>query len=112
MVNTVIRNLVSNALKFTFRNGIVEIGLSDPERMKSKEICIYIKDNGIGMDENMISKLFKIDQNVSRLGTEKEPSTGLGLLLCKEFVEKHGGKIWVESEEGKGSTFFFTIPQL
>jgi signal transduction histidine kinase len=59
----------------------------------------------------MIGKLFKIDQHVSRPGTEKEPSTGLGLILCKEFIEKHGGRIWVESEEGNGSTFFFTLPK-
>ena len=63
------------------------------------------------MNEDLISKLFRIDQNVSRPGTENEPSTGLGLLLCKEFVEKHGGRIWVESEEGKGSTFYFTMPR-
>jgi PAS domain S-box-containing protein len=108
MLNTILRNLITNALKFTERGGKVEIG----EVISSDDfIEIFVKDNGIGIDEDTKSKLFKIDQNVSRPGTEKEPSTGLGLILCKEFVEKHGGNIWVDSEEGIGSTFYFTLPK-
>ncbi len=111
MLNTVIRNLMSNSIKFTPRGGRIEVGVQ-PEGTNTSEVCVYIKDNGLGMDSNMLGKLFKIDQKVSRPGTENEPSTGLGLLLCKEFIEKQGGKIWVESEEGKGSTFYFTLPKM
>ncbi|MCX6152957.1 MAG: PAS domain S-box protein [Candidatus Kapabacteria bacterium] len=107
MINTVFRNLISNAIKFTPRAGNIEIGITK----KASDETIYIKDSGIGMSEDILSKLFQIDQKVSRPGTENEPSTGLGLLLVKEYVEKHGGKIWVESQEGKGTTFFFSIPE-
>jgi PAS domain S-box-containing protein len=114
MLNTVLRNLISNAIKFTRKGGLIEIGamIQPSEGLKPSEgsDVIYIKDSGIGMNEEIINKLFKIDQKVSRPGTEGESSTGLGLLLCKEFIEKHGGKIWVESEEGKGSTFYFSLP--
>ena len=71
---------------------------------------VSVKDTGIGMNKDTIIKLFRIDQNNSSLGTSNEKGTGLGLILCKEFIEKHGGKIWAESEEGKGSTFSFAIP--
>jgi signal transduction histidine kinase len=111
MMETVLRNLVSNSIKFTERGGKVEIGMyMMPEGVEPSAICIYVKDNGIGMEKNRLEKLFKLDQNVTRPGTEKEHSTGLGLLLCKEFITKHGGKIWAESEENKGSTFYFTLP--
>lgn len=110
MFNTIIRNLLSNAIKFTPKNGKIEIG-SCGNIIDDNLICFFVKDNGIGMDDDTINKLFRIDTKVSRLGTEGEPSTGLGLLLCKEFVEKHGGNIWAESEVGKGSTFYFTIPK-
>ena len=107
MLNTVLRNLISNAIKFTPRGGKIEIGtIFQPSE---DSVAIYVKDSGIGMSTETISKLFRIDQKVSRPGTEGEPSTGLGLLICKEFVEKHGGKIRVESEEGKGSSFYFTL---
>ena len=110
ILNTVIRNLISNAIKFTPRGGTVEVGTIDTNNdHKTTEVCVYIKDNGLGMNEDTLGKLFKIDQKVSRPGTENEPSTGLGLLLCKEFIEKLGGRIWVESEIGKGSTFYFTL---
>ncbi|MCX6148134.1 MAG: PAS domain-containing sensor histidine kinase [Candidatus Kapabacteria bacterium] len=107
MLNTVLRNLISNSIKFTEMGGTIEVGIKEDAQTKSK--AIYIKDNGIGMDDDIKSKLFKIDQNVSRPGTEGESSTGLGLLICKEFIVKHSGKIWVESEEGRGSTFYFTL---
>jgi len=111
MINTVIRNLISNSIKFTPRGGQIEVNASPCYHEFGRDfIKIAIKDNGIGMDIKIKDNLFKIDKKVSRPGTENEPSTGLGLLLCKEFVEKHGGKIWVESEEGNGTTFFFTIP--
>ena len=107
MLQTIIRNLVSNAIKFTPRGG--QITLCGKEN-SNKNIEIAIKDNGIGMSPLLVEQLFRIDIQTGRRGTEDEPSTGLGLLLCKEFIEKHGGKIWVESIEGKGSTFIFTIP--
>jgi PAS domain S-box-containing protein len=113
MLNSVLRNLISNAIKFTPRGGRIEIGAtSDGLHLQGGVhlgTVIYVKDTGIGMNEKMISNLFRIDYDVSRHGTENESSTGLGLLLCKEFIEKHGGRIWVESEDGKGSTFFFSL---
>lgn len=108
MMNTLFRNLISNAIKFTQRHGRVEI-----EYQNSDEQHIFlVKDTGIGMSPEIIEKLFKIDQKVSNEGTEGESSTGLGLLLCKEFVERHNGKIWVESQVNSGSTFYFSIPKL
>jgi PAS domain S-box-containing protein len=107
ILKTIIRNLVSNALKFTTKGGEVNI-LAKIRADKSVEISI--SDTGIGMKKEMVQNLFRIDVQTSRKGTEGEPSSGLGLLLCKEFIEEHGGIIWVESEEGKGSVFRFTIP--
>jgi len=107
MLQTVIRNLVSNAVKFTPHGGKVNIKANVAA---DKSVKIFVKDSGIGMSPAIIDHLFQLDVKTGRNGTEGEPSTGLGLLLCNEFVEKHGGKISVESEEGKGSTFYFTIP--
>lgn len=107
MVQTVIRNLVSNAIKFTSNGGKVTISAGPGE---NNMITIAVKDNGIGMTTEMQENLFRIDSKNNRPGTEGEPSTGLGLLLCKEFIENHNGKIWVESEQGKGSTFYFSVP--
>ena len=107
MIQTIIRNLISNALKFTPRGGKVNISAKASE---NKNIEIAIQDSGIGMSHDLIDKLFRIDMKTNRLGTENEPSSGLGLLLCKELVEKQGGKIRVESEVGKGSTFALSIP--
>jgi signal transduction histidine kinase len=119
MLNTIIRNLISNSIKFTSNGGRIEIGiknnkLSDNLKKSDKipDVCIYIKDNGIGMNNQTLEKLFRIDSDVSRPGTNNESSTGLGLILCKEFVEKHNGKIWAESEEGNGSTFYFTLAKV
>jgi PAS domain S-box-containing protein len=106
MLRTIMRNLLSNAIKFTKSNEKVVI---EVKKLKKGEVLFAIKDNGIGMPLEMISRLFNVAENVSRPGTDDEPSSGLGLILCKEFVEQHNGKIWVESTEGKGSTFFFTI---
>lgn len=108
MVQTIIRNLLSNSVKYTPRFGTIEIGTYPNNRYES-EIVVYIADNGVGMDKDTISKLFRIDEKVSTKGTEGEPSTGLGLLICKEFIEKHNQKIWAESELGKGSVFKFTM---
>ena len=106
MLKAIFRNLISNAVKFTKSKGSVNI---HAQTLKN-EIMITVSDDGIGIsNENMI-KLFRIDSNFTMRGTEQEKGTGIGLLLCKEFVEKHSGKIWVESLEEKGSTFIFTIP--
>jgi signal transduction histidine kinase len=106
MLKTVLRNLISNAIKFTYRNGKVEVKASVNDDM----VEITVSDNGIGMSEITKAELFRIDANVSTPGTENEKGTGLGLFLCKEFVEKHGGKIWAESQWGNGSVFKFTLP--
>jgi signal transduction histidine kinase/streptogramin lyase len=106
MIRTILRNLISNAIKFTHKNGKVEVKAI----IEDKQVEISVSDSGIGMTKETITKLFKIDANISTRGTENEKGTGLGLFLCKEFIEKHGGKIWVESESGKGSTFKFFIP--
>jgi len=105
MISTVIRNLISNAIKYTGEGGKVII-LAEK---KTKEIFVSIKDNGTGIAPDRIEKLFHIYESDSTPGTNNEKGTGLGLILCKEFVEKHSGKIWVESEEGKGSIFYFTL---
>jgi signal transduction histidine kinase/ligand-binding sensor domain-containing protein len=107
MFDGVVRNLVSNAIKFTPSGGKVSV-IADQRSDNSIEI--QISDSGIGMSPDLISKLFLLNEKTSRKGTDGEPSTGLGLLLCKEFIEKHGGKIWVESEQDKGSVFKFTFP--
>lgn len=109
MLETVIRNLLSNAIKFSFRGGHIRI---DAKKTDNRMISIEITDNGIGIPADIQSKLFSISESTSRKGTENEPSTGLGLILCNEFVEKQGGKIEVESIEGNGSTFKFTVQQL
>ncbi len=108
MIATVYRNLISNAIKFTNKNG--NIVISSKKQDNSNFIEISVSDTGIGISKDKINDLFRIDKNTSTQGTENETGTGLGLILCKEFVEKHGGKIWVESEIGKGSSFSFTIP--
>jgi signal transduction histidine kinase len=106
MIKTILRNLITNAIKFTHKNGKVEVrAIIDNENVE-----ISVSDNGIGMKEETIAKLFRIDANLTTRGTENEKGTGLGLFLCKEFVEKHGGKIWVESVPGKGSIFKFNLP--
>jgi signal transduction histidine kinase len=106
MIKTILRNLISNAIKFTHRNGKVEVGA----RVSGMFTEVYVSDTGIGMTSETIAKLFRLDANLSTRGTDNEKGTGLGLFLCKEFVEKHGGRIWVESEVGRGSIFRFIIP--
>ena len=109
MFDTVIRNLISNAIKFTPVGGKVTLTAG---YIEDHIVEIKIIDSGIGMTPELKDKLFLLNEKTSRKGTEGEPSTGLGLLLCKEFIEKHNGKIRVESEVGKGSTFSFTISNL
>jgi len=103
---------VSNGIKFTQNGGSVEIG-SNRSNVKSSQgeplPEIYVKDTGIGISKEKQTQLFKIAENISTKGTKGETGTGLGIILCKEFVEKHEGKIWVKSETGKGSEFIFTL---
>ncbi len=108
MIRTILRNMISNSIKFTHKSGKITISSSNQNDIGFLKVTI--SDTGVGMDKNQINDLFCIDKNTSKKGTEGEKGTGLGLILCKEFVEKHGGKIWAESEEGKGSKFIFNIP--
>jgi signal transduction histidine kinase len=107
MLNAVTRNLTSNAVKFTPENGAITITAS---AITAEMAEITISDTGVGIKSEDIPKLFRIDAQHSTKGTKGETGTGLGLLLCKEFVERNGGKIRVESEPGKGSRFIFTLP--
>jgi signal transduction histidine kinase len=104
-INLVIRNLITNAIKFTNDGGTVRIAV----REKDAEWLVSVKDNGVGMNNDVLKMLFDKTAPYTTRGTANEKGTGLGLILCKEFVEKNGGRIWVESEDGKGSTFFFTL---
>lgn len=106
MFKTILRNLISNAIKFTHKNGQIRVFAE----IDQENAIITVADNGLGISIDNQKKLFDLTKLYSTEGTEKERGTGLGLLLCKEFVEKHGGKIWVESELGKGSSFKFTMP--
>ena len=106
MVKTVIRNLIGNALKFTLQGGLVEIEVIEDDRFAR----ISVKDNGIGMDSTYLENLFSIESMQSRPGTENESGSGLGLILCKEYIEKNGGRLGVTSKIGTGSTFTFTLP--
>ncbi|WP_372795179.1 PAS domain S-box protein, partial [Lutibacter sp.] len=106
MLDTILRNLISNAIKFTNENGEISV-YAEQDNSTAK---ITVSDNGVGISPDILSKLFDITEKISTEGTVGEKGTGLGLLLCKEFIEKHGGKIWVESELGKGSAFKFTLP--
>lgn len=107
MIQTIIRNLISNAIKYTHTNGIIQIKYSSSEDSH----FVSVVDNGIGMSQDNIKKLFKIDEQVKTIGTKGEPSSGIGLILCKEFIDKHNGCFKVESEIGKGSIFTFIIPK-
>jgi len=107
MLGSILRNLFSNAVKFTLNGGKVAI---NAKPIPDDLVEIFVKDTGIGMNQEIMGNLFQLDIDTSRTGTDNEPSTGLGLIICKEFIEKHSGKLRVESEEGKGSTFYFTLP--
>lgn len=106
MLATVVRNLVSNAIKFANPGGEILIFT----KKESEKVTLAIKDNGVGISHQNLEKLFRIDSNFTSLGTKNEKGTGLGLVLSKEFVERHGGEIWAETEKGVGSTFFISLP--
>ncbi len=112
MLATIIRNLLSNAIKYTHKYGEITIKtFLVPDKNNIQYMGISVSDTGVGIPKEIQSKLFDVGETKSTKGTENEKGTGSGLILCKEFVEKHGGKIWVESEVGKGSIFNFTIPK-
>jgi len=112
MLQTILRNLISNAIKFTPRGGNIILNTElKVDKNGQSYAQISIKDNGAGISKEKQNQLFKISENISTKGTEGESGTGLGLILSKEFVKKHGGKIWVKSELGKGCEFCFTIPE-
>jgi len=108
MLNTIVRNLISNSIKFTKPGGKISLYSSE----LNNSVVFTIKDEGVGMSKEKLALLFKPEKNISTLGTENERGTGLGLLLCKEMIDKHKGEIWVESEEGTGSSFHFTMPMM
>ncbi len=105
MVGTILRNLISNGIKFTHRGGEIRISSQEDDG----KMVVSVSDSGVGISREVLEKLFRIEENHTTAGTKNEKGTGLGLLLCKEFVEMQGGKIWVESEVGNGSTFRFSL---
>ena len=106
MFSAIIRNLLANAIKFTHVDGEISVSLKP-----KNDLCeISVKDSGVGIPTENLEKVFKVDSNISTRGTDGEKGTGLGLVLCKEFVEKHGGRIWLKSKQGSGSEFIFTMP--
>jgi len=107
MISTVLLNLVSNAVKFTPHKGIIVVKAYE----KNNHVEVEISDNGVGISSKNLEKLFKPDVKFHTVGTDKEKGTGFGLILCKEFIEKNNGDIWVESTEGKGSRFYFSLPK-
>ena len=109
MIATVLRNLVGNAIKFSLAGGVIYLKVN---RLADGSTQFSVKDFGIGISSDLLPLLFVLGANTGRPGTRGEPSSGLGLMLCKDFVERHGGSITVESAEGKGSEFSFTIPDL
>ncbi len=106
MTETIMRNLISNAIKFTSPGGTIHICAES----KKNEVTVSIADNGVGIEKENIEKLFRIDHSHSTPGTERETGTGLGLLICREFVDLHSGRIWVKSKLEEGSKFYFTLP--
>lgn len=106
MMNAVLRNLISNAIKYSFPGNAIRLSWKQDQG----QWVICIKDHGVGIPKADLDKIFKLEHGTSTLGTQNEKGTGLGLLLCKEFIQRHGSKIWVESEENKGTSFYFTLP--
>lgn len=106
MLQTVIRNLLANAIKFSPENSTVYLSAE----IQGKEVVVKVRDEGIGMDSKQLDRIFKAKKGISTPGTRNETGTGLGLILCKSFISKHGGRIWAESKPGSGTTVFFTLP--
>jgi len=107
MIKTVIRNLISNAVKFSIPGSAIQIQTESQDH----EVAVAVIDHGVGIEEKNMKKLWSISEKYTTPGTANERGNGLGLILCKEFVEKHGGRIWAESEPGNGSRFIFTLPK-
>jgi signal transduction histidine kinase len=106
-LNQVLSNLLSNAVKFTRDGGCIEIGA---DQVDNRWIRVWVKDNGVGIPSEEIGDLFQKYRQLTSGKISEQKGTGLGLVICKTIIEAHGGKIWVESQEGKGTTFFFTLP--
>lgn len=109
MVSTILRNLISNSIKFTHEKGEIVLGA---KAVSDNKILISVSDTGVGIPEEDIHKLFDAANNYTTIGTNREKGTGIGLIICKDFVERNDGKIWVESKLGQGTTFFFTLDSL
>ncbi len=111
MIATVIRNLITNAVKFSNKGGLISITTDNFEEGSDKFIRVCVTDQGVGMSKKVVDDLFNLNKSeISRLGTDNEKGSGLGLVICKDFICKHKGKIWAESEEGNGSKFYFALP--
>ena len=106
MLQTIIRNLLSNAIKFSKENRSIFISAE----LQGREVVVKVRDEGIGMNRGQLDRLFAADEGFSTVGTHNETGTGIGLSLCRDFIRRHGGKIWAESKPGKGAVFYFTIP--
>ncbi len=106
MITIILRNLISNAIKFSKTGETITAVL----KSEKEKVIIGIRDTGVGISEDKIKNLFHTEANISTLGTDGEKGTGLGLIICKDFIEKNNGEIWVESEYGKGSCFYFSLP--
>ena len=107
MFDSILRNLSTNAVKFTPKGGMITVAAKPGQENR---VEVSVKDTGVGISREMAENLLHQNEKSNRLGTNNEPGTGLGLNICKEFIEKHGGRFWVVSEESKGSTFYFTLP--
>jgi signal transduction histidine kinase len=105
MSATVVRNLLANAVKFTPHHGTITVSTA----RQNGQVVVTIADTGVGIPVNLRDTLFQIDQHISRKGTDREKGTGLGLILCKEFMDKMGGRIWFTSEINQGTTFYFSL---
>jgi signal transduction histidine kinase len=106
MIDSVLRNLISNAIKFSNKSAIIKINAAKSDH----DMQISVIDQGVGIITENLSAIFKIDKHLITPGTDNEQGTGLGLILCKDFISRHNGNIWVESVPGKGSTFTFSLP--